>query len=192
MKTKQYCESIKLNDLTFTLTFTGSDELGKDNPIDTDVNLKCEVNNTVKWIIQYGNIEMPSGPWNKYQNIHIFQNRLFLGLGNKLKEIDITNGTFLGEYIFGNTVIREIISDKNNIYIRYQYHKFDKDIYPSNIVCLNKKLNVVWYAELPESDDIYANQITIENKVIKSGSWNSWYCTINKSTGKIIDKEFTK
>jgi hypothetical protein len=66
------------------------------------------------------------------------------------------------------------------------YYEFNQEKYLSNILCINDNLNIKWYAELPEKDDIYTNLNKTGENII-GNTWNCWECIINKDTGKIID-----
>lgn len=192
MKTKKYTDDIEIKENLFSISYIGSDEIGKDNPEETNVELQCLYKNQEKWKVSFGNIKVPNGPWHKHNIIYKYKNRLLIALENYLCEVSTNTGELLVKFNFGNTTIREIQSDKRNIYIRYDDYGFNFETYNSNIVSLNEKYQLNWYAELPEEKDGYANPIKNNYFTIQTGSWKSWYCTISKRNGKIISKEYTK
>ncbi|WP_299683595.1 hypothetical protein [uncultured Dokdonia sp.] len=88
----------------------------------------------------------------------------------------------------------------------------NSDSYPkgkSNIYAKNNEGDIIWYAELPITGDIYLNSIQWDKGINKNGktwndvltlsnnsfvvsSWNCYIVSIDYKYGKIISKEFTK
>lgn len=62
-----------------------------------------------------------------------------------------------------------------------------------NIICLNRKGEKIWTAELPTSDtgDSYIRMKLKEGNLF-ADAWGSFTCEIDIATGKIINKIFFK
>ncbi len=89
-----------------------------------------------------------------------------------------------------HTDIVQKIYWENKIIIREDYYKYPKS--QSNIYALDYKGNVLWFAELPMNNDCYANSMSIENRKLKTCSWNGFSVLLDLNNGKIIKKEFIK
>ena len=124
------------------------------------------------------------------KSLYLIKKELFCSINNTIYKIDINNGNIIKKKSFGNTPIKEIIISKNCIFILLYYFEFNKQKYLSNILCIDNNLNIKWYAEL-EEDDIYTNLIEHKENIIGI-TWNGWTCILNKNTGRIMRKKFTK
>ena len=125
------------------------------------------------------------------KSLYKINNKLFCIINNSINKIDINNGKIIKKEYFGNTPIIKIIADEDNLYILLYYYEFDQEKYLSNVLCINNKLEIKWFAELPMKNDIYTNLNEIGNNII-GNTWDCWECIINKNNGKIIEKRFTK
>jgi hypothetical protein len=86
--------------------------------------------------------------------------------------------------------ILEIISDHEGLIIQES-----PDNYPdgkSNVYKVDFLLRLLWVAELPQPNDIYANEMQLVENRIYCASWNGFNCEIDSLTGKIISKHFIK
>lgn len=88
-----------------------------------------------------------------------------------------------------STNIKQIIKmDNNLLIIREDYYKFEGI---SNVYCL-ENADIIWYAELPKSNDYFSNDLRLEDNVLKASSWDGYTIEIDVGTGKILRKSFTK
>jgi hypothetical protein len=151
-----------------------------------EITLSSKQNNKILWKILFENTIIE-----EIKGLSKIENELFCFINNSINKIDINSGDILKTKFFGNTPIKKIVVDKNCMHILLYYYEFDQKEYPSNILCINNNLDIKWYAELPDKNDIYTNLNMIEKNIV-GYTWNCWECIINKDTGKIIDKKFTK
>lgn len=88
-----------------------------------------------------------------------------------------------------STNIRQIIKvDDDFLIIREDYYKFEGK---SNVYCL-KDNDIIWYAELPNKEDYYSNDLQVKNGNLQASSWEGATMEIDIKTGKILEKTFTK
>ena len=87
-----------------------------------------------------------------------------------------------------STNIQQLIIIDDFIIIREDSSDFNGT---SNIYCHNGN-EVIWYAELPNTNDYYSNDIIISEGKVFSSTWDGWTVELNTNTGKIITKKFTK
>ncbi|MDR1239842.1 MAG: hypothetical protein LBK27_06995 [Treponema sp.] len=151
-----------------------------------DIILSAKYNNKILWKIIFENIIIE-----EIKGLHKIQNELFCFINNSINKIDINNGNIIKTNCFGNTPIEKIIIDEHDVYILLHYYEFNAKKYLSNILCINNDVEIKWYAELPDKDDIYTDLNTVENN-IRGYAWNGFSCIINKDTGKIISSLFVK
>ncbi|MDR1625787.1 MAG: hypothetical protein LBT33_04535 [Spirochaetia bacterium] len=151
-----------------------------------DIVLFAKYNNKILWKIIFENTIIE-----EIKGLHKIENELFCFINNSIHKIDIDNGSIIKMEHFGNTPIREITVDKYFIYILLSYYEFDSKKYLSNILCIHNNLDIKWHAELFDKDDVYTNFSVLENNII-GYTWNGWTYIINKDTGKITDKKWTK
>lgn len=79
----------------------------------------------------------------------------------------------------------------NDLYLILEdYYKFEG---VSNLYLRSDK-EIIWYAELPNNEDIYVNsyEFHFNNNVIKCFTWEGFNVDIDAETGKIINKIFVK
>jgi len=88
-----------------------------------------------------------------------------------------------------HTRIEEEIETGAGILVREAYYGHPKGI-PN--IYLVKDGEIIWEAELPMPDDVYANQMRIEADHFRCASWNGIDSTIALKTGKITESLLTK
>jgi hypothetical protein len=116
---------------------------------------------------------------------------LYISQNNFINKLDKSNGQVIKSLCCGNTPIKNIISSGDYFYVLSDYYDFDNSKYLSNIVCIDKLLEIKWYAELPEENDAYSNMKKTAANIV-GYTWNGWECTIDKISGSITRKIFTK
>ena len=87
-----------------------------------------------------------------------------------------------------STNIKQLIIIDNNIVIREDSSNFTGI---SNIYCHNGN-EIIWYAELPNENDYYSNDILISEGKIFASTWEGYTIELNTANGKIMTKKFTK
>lgn len=88
-----------------------------------------------------------------------------------------------------HTQIEEEIETDAGILVREAYYGHPKGI--TNIYLVQDG-RIAWEAELPMSDDVYANPIRVEGDHFQCASWNGIDCKIALQTGKITESLLTK
>jgi hypothetical protein len=62
----------------------------------------------------------------------------------------------------------------------------------SNICLMDEDGGVRWFAELPQSDDSYRDEVAlVDEDTITMMSWFGWRCTVSLRDGTIISKTWT-
>lgn len=199
MKTKRYSDTLKNGSLLLEISFDGSDEVGKDNPESTNVILRCLENNNEIWTKNFGNIPMPGGAWNGFKLITSYKNRFFVAAANRLMEVNIENGEVKWEIQTGNTPIYNVLlaEASKQIIVHNGYYDFKHPQGMSNIAAYSFDGVENWRCEL-EGNDAFANTPYFTKKSIlhknqlRAGTWNSFDCQIDESTGKVLDRQFTR
>jgi hypothetical protein len=148
--------------------------------------LSAKHNNKILWKNVFENIHTK-----EIKGLYKIKNELFCFMNNFINKIDIYNGNIIKTSCFGNTPIEKIIVERYYMYILFDYYEFDNKKYVSNILCINNNFDIKWRAELFDKDDAYTFFKIIEKNII-GYTWNGWTCNINKNTGKLIDKKWTK
>jgi hypothetical protein len=86
------------------------------------------------------------------------------------------------------------VLDNDCILVCEYYYKFDLNG-KSNIYCLNRFLDIVWFLPLPnadlQSDDIYVGFNSNGNQVC-ANSWSGFWVEIDTNTGDLKEVKFTK
>ena len=122
--------------------------------------------------------------------LHEMNNKLYCVINGYIFMLNISDGKIKKIHLLGNTSVENIIFEENKIYALMYYKGFDIKSYCSNILCLYGDLEIKWKAELPKND-VYTYLSIRDNNLI-GNTWNCFQCIINKDTGKIMDKIFTK
>jgi hypothetical protein len=151
-----------------------------------NVVLLSKYKSEILWKIIFENILIE-----EINGLYKIGDKLFCFINNSIHKIDTNNGNKIKINCFGNTPINKIIVGKKYMYILLYYYGFDNKKYMSNIFCINTDLEIKWYAELFDKEDVYTS-LTKTGKNIVGYTWNGWECIINKNDGKILGKRFTK
>ena len=88
-----------------------------------------------------------------------------------------------------STRIVQVLNLGMRVVVREDYYQFAGG---SNVYCVDGRGRHIWDAELPMSDDKYANPVSYDSGVLTCASWNGFTCTIDPESGKIVSSEFTK
>jgi hypothetical protein len=85
--------------------------------------------------------------------------------------------------------IKKTLEDGEHIYLLF----FLRDKKPNNALCIDQSGNIVW--QIDESallgKTIFANIYEKDGKLFVT-TWSGFTCEINKKTGRVISKIFTK
>ena len=88
-----------------------------------------------------------------------------------------------------STNIRQIVKTKDNyLIIREDSYNF-KGL--SNVYCL-KESDIIWYAELPNVNHYYSNDLLLKDDNLQASTWEGDTVEINIKTGQIMNEKFTK
>jgi len=202
-KNTRYISKIDTDLYCVEIAFNGGAEDGKGNPKDTNVITRClkKANPILAkspwqllWQIDYGSPIMPDGAWHGIKLVEMKSNELFLAISNKVYKVSPETGEEHWVIETGNTPIYQIIESQNNesLIVFNGYYKFETQNNLGNIAALNHDGSILWRAELPAPNDIYANAPYYDSGELKSSTWKCYNCTIDEITGKIINKVFTK
>ena len=88
------------------------------------------------------------------------------------------------------TRIVQLLTAADNVIVLEDYYGFPTRL--SNLYCLNSTLLPLWSAELPAATDGYVAPLEERDGNISCNSWDGWRCTIDRSTGRILQRVFTK
>jgi hypothetical protein len=146
------------------------------------------------WSLDFGNPKMPSGAWNGVKLVEIINSRVFLAISNKVLEIDTENGNAIWSKRIGNTPVYHLSKSPtlDNLIVFNGYYEFVSNNGLGNISSHSLDGKQLWQCELPSSDDIFANAPVNDGDTLKAGSWNCYSCSIDETSGKITQKQFTK
>jgi len=191
MKTKRYSDVYETDSFSVTGSFTGSDEWPKSNPVQTDVVLECRNSAHVLWNKKFGDLVMPDGAWNGFKLIVGAQDKVFTAISNRLIEIDMTTGNTKWEVETGNTPIAFLLMSGSQIIVQNGYFNFQHDE-GANLASYDFQGREKWRCIL-EGNDAFANspRIDRDGKLFAS-TWSSYDCEIDKLTGEILARKFTK
>ena len=191
--------------LSVEVSFDGasSQNLGSDNPIDTDVlirvlrkaNIHMDASPWIEIVSKHeGSPQMPSGAWNGIKLTEIIEDRLFVATSNVLSEIDVETGAKLWSLETGNTPIYWIMAARRGegLIVFNGYYQFEHPDGLANISLVSLSGDEEWRSPLPHGDDIFANHPYFEDDLLRSSSWNGFNCIIDQTTGEIVDRQFTK
>jgi len=78
----------------------------------------------------------------------------------------------------------------SGIIVREEYYGFPPG--QSNLYFIDYDFQVVWRAELPMPDDVFANPAFDHGDYLQCASWNGITCRICPTTGKILSSLLTK
>ena len=95
--------------------------------------------------------------------------------------------TAKGKWTAKQTSIAQVEIIGRLLIVREDYYKYTG----SNIYALEENLTEVWTAELPHDSDSFVG-LAIEGTCLSCHTWNGFKYKIDASTGKIVDKLFTK
>jgi hypothetical protein len=101
-----------------------------------------------------------------------------------------SNGAITHRHNAIGTRIVQLLPVADNVMVLEDYYGFPQHL--SNLYCLNSTFRSVWSAELPGATDGYVGPMEERNGNIRCNSWNGWPCTIDTSTGRILQRMFTK
>jgi hypothetical protein len=76
------------------------------------------------------------------------------------------------------------------IVVREDYYKFPRG--QSNLYLIDYVFQILWRAELPMPDDVFANPVLAYGDYFECASWNGITCRICRTTGRILSTVFTK
>jgi hypothetical protein len=115
--------------------------------------------------------------------------RLLLS-GGHLEKVELATCNVICTKAPLGTSIIQVLPIGLGIVALEDYYKFPRGT--SNLYFLSNDLSLVWSAELPSSDDVYANRVFEVSEGLICASWNGVTCTICPNTGRILKKVFTK
>jgi outer membrane protein assembly factor BamB len=111
-------------------------------------------------------------------------------LDGYLCKVETTTGkTIACQRPIGTSIV-QALSVGSNIVLREDYYQFPRG--QSNVYCLTKDFELVWSAELPGQDDVYANPIVPTSGGLFCAAWGGMDCTLDRETGRILQKVFTR
>jgi len=138
-----------------------------------------------------GNQIMPDGPWHGFSLLLYFEEYLYCGAGNIIYKMIPETGEIIDKMVFGNTPISFMKRAPEKVLVLYSHYHFDDRKYGSNLIAINKEMQILWKAEVIPSLGTYGHiQDVIDNKVLCNTS--EYACILDITTGKIVDKVFTK
>ena len=111
-------------------------------------------------------------------------------LDGSLCKIEAVTGGVVARHLPVGTSIVQVLANGCNIVVREDYYQFPRG--QSNVYCMTEDFELVWSAELPYANDVYANPVTITPEGLHCASWDCMSCTLSPETGRILKKVFTK
>jgi hypothetical protein len=99
-------------------------------------------------------------------------------------------GAVLGVHQPIGSAIVQVLPSGCRLILREDYYSFPAGV--SNVYCLDSQLRLLWNAELPSADDVYANPLVEDSQGLRCASWRGITCTLDPETGKIVSRQLTK
>jgi len=200
--TRYVCKS-ELDMFLVELSFNGGIDVGKGNPNNTDVIVRCLSKYNIHcsdspwhviWKLKLGNIEMPTGAWNGISLVEIINESVYIASSNCILNLEIDSGKILWTTDTGNTPIYKLMPSHNNdaLIVYNGGYNFKNEDNKANIVKLSLSGDIIWRSETPSKNDIFANMPYYKNGKLYSSSWECYLCQIDDDNGTILEKKFTK
>ncbi len=89
-----------------------------------------------------------------------------------------------------HTKIIQEIDTGDGIIIREDPNYFPEDV--PTIYKVDYTGKIIWEAERPLKNDQYVNPILFEGGKLQCATWQGFTCTLDPSTGQLLDTLFTK
>ena len=107
-----------------------------------------------------------------------------------LCKTEAATGRVVARHLPIGTSVVQVLANGPNIVVREDYYQFPRG--QSNVYCLTNDFELVWSAELPSQNDVYANPVKATPEALFCSSWDCMSCTLSPETGRILKKVFTK
>jgi outer membrane protein assembly factor BamB len=199
----RYVDRTELGSLAVTLSFSGPQWGTSSVLLETDVQLICyeKLNARVPdspwieiWQRAMGNLSMPPAPWNGFKLTALVGERIFIGGGSHLFEVEAASGQTKWVIETGNTPVRYLLvsPDHSLLIVMNEFSSFRDPQSRSNLAAISLDGRELWRAEPPSPSDLYANAPVYKNGQLMATTMDCVHCTIDHQTGKILSRKFTK
>lgn len=192
---KTYTEIIEDKSSIINLQFTGpdSDNYFKEhnNLFTSMVTLKDKIRNTDIWTRINENIPVPSQAWNGHKLLTTIGNRIYLGIGNELHEINKQNGHTIWKNKYTDGAIEKIqtSSDNQTIFVLYSWTNCNKT--KPNFYCIDLVGKILWFITRDDDSSVVTN-FEFNGSFLTAWTFDCLELKINNKTGEIYSKIFTK
>lgn len=146
-----------------------------------------------QWYKELGDISVPPAPWLGFKITAIIHDRLFVAIGNRLVELDQSDGGIKSDFSTGNTVLRYILPMYRNrhLIVLNNYYEFSHESNKSNLACYDLSGKEIWRIKLPIKGDVFTG-VWYNNEILTGYSWNGYNHKLNPDNGAILETIFTK
>lgn len=107
-----------------------------------------------------------------------------------LEVVDEASGSVLKSRPPVGTTFVQLLPLDGDAVVREEFGKYPA--FHPNVYRLNSSLQVVWWAEWPPGDHVYANTMVVRDNRLITGTWGGYTCELDPATGKLLQTRFTK